>query len=67
MDAVPQFPVSEVDEHTALLDNGKTQKKPTPLPKLQMFNLMLLQLTEPVTSQCITPFINQVYTISDTV
>lgn len=58
-DTMPQSPVSEVDERTALLENVKAEKKPTPLPKLQMYNLMLLQLAEPITSQCITPFINQ--------
>lgn len=32
----------------------------TPLPKLQMTILLLLQLVEPMTSQVIYPFINQV-------
>ncbi|KZT01929.1 MFS general substrate transporter [Laetiporus sulphureus 93-53] len=31
----------------------------TPLPKLQIGVLLLLQLGEPITSQCIYPFINQ--------
>ncbi|KAI0073875.1 MFS general substrate transporter [Panus rudis PR-1116 ss-1] len=35
------------------------EKKRTPLPKLQLFNLIMLQLAEPITSQCIYPFLNQ--------
>lgn len=53
----------EVNERTALLadENGaKKQRKPTPLPKFQLLNLLLLQLAEPITSQCIYPFLNQV-------
>ena len=46
------------DEHSALLPKDK--KKPTPLPKLQLSILLLLQLAEPITSQCILPFITQV-------
>lgn len=36
------------------------QVVPTPLPRLQMTILILLQLVEPMTSQVIYPFINQV-------
>jgi hypothetical protein len=36
------------------------EKGPTPLPKLQLGILMFFQLAEPITSQCIYPFINQV-------
>ena len=42
---------------------GKTRqerKKPTPLPKLQIGVLLFYHLAEPITSQCIYPFINQV-------
>ncbi|KZP23803.1 MFS general substrate transporter [Athelia psychrophila] len=46
-----------VDEHSTLLT--KETKKPTPLPKLQIFVLLLCQLSEPITSQCILPFITQ--------
>ncbi|PCH42370.1 MFS general substrate transporter [Wolfiporia cocos MD-104 SS10] len=58
-------------EETALLSDGptienghrgslKAEPKPiTPLPKLQIGILLLLQLAEPITSQCIYPFINQ--------
>lgn len=55
----------EVNEQSALLfqesddDRDKSDKKPTPLPKFQLFNLLLLQLAEPITSQCIYPFLNQ--------
>ncbi|KAI0629468.1 MFS general substrate transporter [Trametes polyzona] len=37
----------------------KKGRKPTPLPKGQIAILMLLGLTEPITSHCIFPFINQ--------
>ncbi|KAA1467087.1 MFS general substrate transporter [Dentipellis sp. KUC8613] len=51
------------DEETPLLrpssPDGKTTKKRTPLPMGQMTILLLLQLAEPITSQCILPFINQ--------
>lgn len=53
------------DEQTALLSGGKRAPKAapppiTPLPRLQIGILLLLQLAEPITSQCIYPFINQV-------
>ncbi len=43
--------------------DAKEKRKPTPLPKLQIGILMLLHLAEPITSNCIFPFINQVCTI----
>ncbi|KAL6298395.1 MFS general substrate transporter [Sparassis latifolia] len=54
----------EPDEETALLSQSRVEGKVpeqavTPLPKLQIFILLLLQLAEPITSQCIYPFINQ--------
>jgi len=50
-----------VDERTALLDVGQQgQKKPTPLPKLQISILLLALLVEPIASQSIYPYINQV-------
>lgn len=53
----------DADEETALLSASperKPVKTPTPLPRLQIFILLLMQLAEPITSQCIYPFINQV-------
>ncbi|PCH42368.1 MFS general substrate transporter [Wolfiporia cocos MD-104 SS10] len=48
------------DEETALLSGAKGEpKRITPLPYLQIYILLLLQLAEPITSQCIYPFINQ--------
>ncbi|KAL1949403.1 hypothetical protein VTO73DRAFT_8284 [Trametes versicolor] len=52
----------DADEETALLrasPERKPVKTPTPLPRLQIFILLLMQLAEPITSQCIYPFINQ--------
>ncbi|EIN04049.1 MFS general substrate transporter [Punctularia strigosozonata HHB-11173 SS5] len=47
-------------EETALLSprNGKQKRRPTPLPKVQMSIILLAQLAEPIMSQCIYPFIN---------
>ncbi|EIN04047.1 MFS general substrate transporter [Punctularia strigosozonata HHB-11173 SS5] len=50
------------DERTTLLphddvDAPPTENKQTPLPKVQIATLMLVQLAEPMTSQCIYPFI----------
>lgn len=57
----------DADEETALLSASperKSVKTPTPLPRLQIFILLLMQLAEPITSQCIYPFINQVRAMS---
>ncbi|KAF8875781.1 major facilitator superfamily domain-containing protein [Infundibulicybe gibba] len=48
-----------VDEETALLAHAKKQHKPTPLPKVQIGIALLLQLSEPIASQSIYPYINQ--------
>jgi hypothetical protein len=48
------------DEETSLLRDGKPQRKETPLPLAQILILLLLQLCEPITSQSIKPYINQV-------
>ncbi|KAI6098971.1 major facilitator superfamily domain-containing protein [Pisolithus croceorrhizus] len=52
---------SQHDDRTPLLSNadGKEPKKPTPLPKGQIIILMLVALVEPIASQCIYPFINE--------
>lgn len=50
-----------VNERTALLDAGhQGQKKATPLPKFQIAILLLALLVEPIASQSIYPYINQV-------
>ena len=49
----------EPDEETPL-QNGITERKYTPLPITQIAVLLLLQLTEPLTSLAIRPYINQV-------
>ena len=53
-----QSPVTKlVDEETPLLVKPKPR---TPLPWLQISIVMLLQMCEPVASQSISPYINQV-------
>ena len=51
---------SEADEESYLLRDGKPKRKETPLPLAQILVLLLLQLCEPITSQSIKPYINQV-------
>ncbi|KAJ7746312.1 major facilitator superfamily domain-containing protein [Mycena metata] len=49
---------SDMDEETALL--SRPERKPrTPLPKLQLSIIMLVQICEPLASQSIYPYINQ--------
>ena len=49
------------DEETPLLnDNPQKKRSPNPLPKLQIAIVLLLQVCEPLTSQSIYPYINQV-------
>ena len=49
------------DEETPLLDtNPQKPCLPTPLPKLQIAIVLLWQVCEPLTSQSIYPYINQV-------
>lgn len=50
------FPTMDTQESTPLIP----KKKPTPLPKFQLFILLWVQLAEPITSQVIYPFINKV-------
>ncbi|KAH7906267.1 MFS general substrate transporter [Hygrophoropsis aurantiaca] len=50
------------DEETALLPSItslKDKKQPTPLPKVQISILLMVQLIEPFSAHCIYPFINQ--------
>jgi hypothetical protein len=47
------------DEETPLLSSG-LRPQPTPLPMGQILLLLLAQLTEPITSQSILPYINEV-------
>ncbi|KAJ7163902.1 major facilitator superfamily domain-containing protein [Mycena crocata] len=50
--------LADINEETALL--SRPQKKTrTPLPKLQLAVIMLIQICEPIASQSIYPYINQ--------
>ncbi|KAH7915289.1 MFS general substrate transporter [Hygrophoropsis aurantiaca] len=46
-------------EETPLLPSTEVKKSRTPLPKLQISILLLMQLAEPISSLSIYPFINQ--------
>ncbi|KAF8207042.1 major facilitator superfamily transporter [Mycena galopus ATCC 62051] len=48
---------NNVNEQTALL--SRPERKRTPLPKLQLSIIMLIQICEPIASQSIYPYINQ--------
>ena len=51
------------DEDRPIEKRKQQQQQPqqvTPLPKLQIAVLLFFQLAEPLTSQCVYPFINQV-------
>ncbi|KDR78787.1 hypothetical protein GALMADRAFT_244334 [Galerina marginata CBS 339.88] len=52
--------VTTHNEETPLLDDNRTRKNcgTTPLPKLQIAIVLLLQVCEPITSQSIYPYIN---------
>ena len=49
-----------LDEETPLLRSENSPRKATPLPVTQISLLLLLLLSEPVTSLSINPYINQV-------
>jgi len=54
-------PLHLTDEETPLLSvNPQKKRSPNPLPKLQIAIVLLLQVCEPLTSQSIYPYINQV-------
>ncbi|KAI0270439.1 MFS general substrate transporter [Gloeopeniophorella convolvens] len=48
-----------VGEQTPLLRKDVKLSKPTPLPKMQLFGLMLLLLAEPIMSLSVLPYISQ--------
>jgi hypothetical protein len=53
-------PEPETEEGTPLLGDAITPRKETPLPVTQVLILLLLQLSEPISSLSIRPYINQV-------
>jgi len=48
------------DEETPLLQRDNALRKPTPLPKAQLFLLLLIRLAEPITANSISPYISEV-------
>ena len=59
------FQDDEEEVQQSLLSPTDKKKVVTPLPKLQLGVLLFFQLAEPITSQCIYPFINQVRVSTD--
>ena len=53
-------PAPELNEETPLLHDANQSRRETPLPIAQITILLLVQLTEPLTSLAIRPYINQV-------
>ena len=45
--------------HDELATSGCDTEKPTPLPKFEIFIVLLIQFAEPITGLVIYPFINQ--------
>jgi len=56
----PRRSQGTADEETPLLHGENSPRKATPLPVTQISLLLLLLLSEPVTSLSINPYINQV-------
>lgn len=50
--------MSDVVEQSRL-DDSAGRRKPTPLPRLQIFIVYLIQFAEPITALVIYPFVNQ--------
>jgi hypothetical protein len=50
--------VEQVDESFTTMDST-IDCAPTPLPKLQLFIVIFIQISEPVTSTVIYPFVNE--------
>jgi len=48
------------DEETPLLQHVNAPRKSTPLPKAQLFLVLLIRLAEPITANSITPYISEV-------
>ncbi|KAF8266410.1 major facilitator superfamily domain-containing protein [Lactarius quietus] len=55
----PTSPQVVPDEETPLLHDEGAQRKPTPLPKTQLFILLLVRLADPVTAYSISPYISE--------
>lgn len=51
---------SPQDEETPLLQRDNAPRKPTPLPKAQLFLVLLIRLAEPITANSISPYISEV-------
>ncbi|KAJ3522303.1 hypothetical protein NMY22_g11950 [Coprinellus aureogranulatus] len=59
--------IEVADEETPLLKQKQNQKASTPLPKLQIGIILLLQLCEPLCSMSIYPYINELVSTLDIV
>lgn len=45
--------------NNAIIQSAGAELKPTPLPKFQLFIVLLIQFGEPITGVVIYPFVNQ--------
>ncbi|KAF9644584.1 MFS general substrate transporter, partial [Thelephora ganbajun] len=54
-----EIPLISLTDDPTVIDHEELGEVITPLPKLQIGILLLVQLAEPICSQCIYPFINQ--------
>jgi hypothetical protein len=53
--------IDETETQHFLGPDSQEKRKPNPLPKLQFAIVLLLRVCEPITSQSIYPYINQVH------
>ena len=51
--------VEQVDESFTTMDSTSIECAQTPLPKLQLFIVIFIQISEPITSTVIYPFVNE--------
>ena len=56
---------TETQPLLGLASDSQKKRLPNPLPKLQLAIVLLLQVCEPITSQSIFPYINQVRLFAD--
>jgi hypothetical protein len=52
-------PASQVQSNSNRLGTTNDAKERTPLPKFQLFLVLLIQIAEPITAIVIYPFVNQ--------
>ncbi|KAH9031739.1 hypothetical protein EDB84DRAFT_1492227, partial [Lactarius hengduanensis] len=55
----PRFEDDHLDEETPFLPKDDAERKPTPLPRLQIAILLSIWLVDSIISHSISPYLNQ--------